>query len=97
MEVNILDFIPYGLENAVSQQQLCDATHLNKREVRQAVENARRQGAPICSSCNGENGGYYLPTSKHECEVYLRMQKHRIQSAKEAMKSAKQAMKHLPD
>ena len=95
--INILDFIPDGMENAVSQQQLCDVTHMNRREVRQAVENARRQGAPICSTCKGDNGGYYMPTCKQEANMYLRMQRHRINSAKATMKPVKQAMKNLPD
>lgn len=95
--LDIVEFIPYGMENAVSQQDLCEVTHLSKREVRQAVENARRKNAPICSSCTGNHTGYYLPTNKRECEVYLHMQKSRIHSARATMKPVKQAMKNLPD
>ena len=95
--LNIVDFIPDGLDNAVSQKQLCDMTHLSDREVRQAIENARRQGAPICSSCHSDSFGYYMPKTKYEATIYLTMQQRRINSATQAMKPVQDAISYLPD
>ncbi|MDE5754217.1 MAG: hypothetical protein K2J71_00585 [Oscillospiraceae bacterium] len=95
--LNITDFIPDGLDNAVSQKQLCDMTHMNDREVRQAIETARRQGAPICSSCHPDSSGYYMPKTKHEATIYLTMQQHRINSAIQAMKPVQDAFPYLSD
>lgn len=95
--LNIVDFIPDGLENAISQKQLCDMTHMNDREVRQAIENARRQDAPICSSCRSDSSGYYMPRTKQEANIYLKMQEHRIRSATQAMKPVQDAIPYLSD
>lgn len=97
MSINIVEFIPYGFENAVSQKQLADATNMSLREVRLAVENARNHKAPICSSCDGERGGYFMPTNKHEANLYIRMQQHRIESAQAALNPVVAILDTLPD
>lgn len=86
MSIDIIEFIPDGFENAVSMKHLANATNMSLRDVRMAIENARNQGAPICSSCDGVGGGYYMPTCKSEANVYIRMQQHRIESARAALK-----------
>lgn len=97
MNFDITTFIPNGFENAVSMKHLAAATNLSLRDVRMAIENARNQGAPICSSCDGENGGYYMPTTKQEAERYIRMQEHRIASAKAAVTPVTNILNTLPD
>lgn len=87
MTLEIVDFIPQGREHAISQRCLCEALHISRRELRALVFDARRHGAPICSSCDGKSGGYYLPQNVDECEAFLRMQGSRIRSARKAMRA----------
>lgn len=87
--MNILDFIPYGKENAVSQEELAIRMHTDKRTVRQLVYSVRVRGAVICSTCEGEpTAGYYRPISANEAMPYVRMQRSRIASAEAALRSA---------
>ncbi len=97
MSFDIVNFIPDGFENAVSQKRLAAATNMSQREVRLAVDNARNQGTPICSSCDAEYGGYYMPVNKYEAQMYIHMQESRIASAKAALKPVMDILDTLPD
>lgn len=83
---DIIEFIPYGKENAISQEDLANVMRCDKRTVRQAVFNARTKGAVICSTCEGTAGGYYIPLSANEARPYVAMQESRINSAVLALK-----------
>jgi len=87
MYTDISELIPIGIENAVSQDELSVRSGVDRRTLRKLIFNARIRGAVICSTCNGENGGYYIPSSGAEALPYFRMQLSRINSAKEALKS----------
>lgn len=89
MKENILDLIPFGKENAISQEELAIRMQSDRRTARAAVFNARVRGAVICSTCEGEpTAGYYRPISATEAMPYVRMQRSRIQSAQAALRSA---------
>lgn len=85
MQINIIDFIPSGIENAISMEELAVRTHNNVRTVRQMVHNARLNGELICSTCDGDSGGYYLPKDTREALPYYRQQISRINSATAAL------------
>lgn len=89
MNKNIIDFIPFGRENAISQEELAIRMQSDRRTARAAVFNARVRGAVICSTCEGEpTAGYYRPISAAEAVPYVNMQRSRINSAKAALKAA---------
>ena len=87
-KINILDFLPRGIENAISMAELAARANCDPRTARQLVYNARLGGEIICSSCDDENGGYFIPIVDYEVERYVKMQKSRIKSAQAAVKSA---------
>ena len=87
MFINITELIPTGIENAMSQDELSVRSGLDKRAVRKLIYDARVKGDVICSTCDGENGGYYIPGNEAEALTYYRMQLSRINSAKAALKS----------
>lgn len=92
--MNIVDFIPKGRENAISMTELSIRLDCDKRTVRAAVFDARKSGAIICSTCDGNSSdGYYQPVSVEEVIPYVRMQQSRIESAKLALKSAEDYIK----
>ncbi|MBQ8010205.1 MAG: hypothetical protein IJ265_01455 [Oscillospiraceae bacterium] len=88
--MNILDFIPFGKQNAVSTEYLKDVTGLDMRTIRQQIANARMRGAVICSSLRSEGGGYFQPESPEEAAEYVRTERCRIESAKAALASAEE-------
>lgn len=95
--MKIEQFIPDGAESAISEATLASTLNISRREVRLMVEMARRQGVPICSSCDGVHGGYFMPQSKAEARVYIRMQEHRIASATACLKAVSDAIDNLPE
>lgn len=64
-EINIVNFIPYGEENAVSRNELRRLTGANDRINRMMIHEARRDYVILNSP---KNGGYYRPTEREEIE-----------------------------
>ena len=91
--MNIIDYIPVGEENAISQKELSVILNCSKREARAMIYEARCKGAVICSSPDSSNGGYYLPKDNQEIERFIMFQKHRISSTNEAIRSAENFLK----
>ena len=52
----ILAFIPKGRENAISNRELALQLKIDKRQVRQIIEDSRQRGNPICS----DDCGYWI-------------------------------------
>lgn len=62
--MNIVDFIPYGSENAVTREQLVILTGLNDRKVRDAISHAKRETAIV-----NVGKGYFIPTENDAAEL----------------------------
>ena len=75
--MKISDFLHTGADNPQTAKELCDLLHLDKRELTAAIERERRQGSPICVSCNGSNPGYFLAGNKKEMQDYCNSLHHR--------------------
>lgn len=92
-QINVLDFLPFGIKNALSMSELAKRMGTNQRTARKMVFEARRRGEVICSTCGENASGYYRPNNATEVRPYIAMQEHRISSAKAALKSAKKFAK----
>ena len=66
----ITDFLETGIENAKTGRELARLLHCDIRDVTKSIEKARRAGAPIISSCNPEQPGYYLAETPEELQNY---------------------------
>lgn len=66
--MDILEFIPFGKENAIKRQKLRDLTGLTDREMRRAIEVARKE-VPIINLQDGR--GYYRPDDKDDIQRYV--------------------------
>lgn len=88
--MDITKFIPHGKDNMISGSDLSQLTHLDGRTIKQLIANARMKGAIICSSLEGNRGGYFIPDTPAEAVEYVRTEQCRIQSAKEALRSAEE-------
>lgn len=59
MCIDIVKYIPFGKENAISREKLCAVTGLPDRSMRDLINQARKRTVII----NLQNGsGYYRPT-----------------------------------
>lgn len=83
--MKIIEFIPVGRENAVSNDFLKVVTGKDARTVRALVHDARKRGEPICSVCCGGKCGYYIPRDLNEAQIYLRQQRSRLKSSRAAL------------
>lgn len=67
---DILSFIPYGRENAVSRKYLCSVLGINDRTLRNAIKKLLRAGEPILSSSH--SGGYWRSNDPEEWGKFLK-------------------------
>lgn len=94
--IKITDFIPDGIENAISMTKLALIINEDKRTTRKLIHRARLDGEPICSTCEGE-GGYYIPRSPEEAYPYYRQQQARINSGIAAINAVSDYIKDGTD
>ena len=68
--IKLIDFIPYGKENAISRNTLTRVTGLDDRTVRATINRLRADGELILSSSH--RAGYWRSENPAEIEQYLR-------------------------
>lgn len=68
--MNVLDFIPYGRENAISRRELVRLTGLDDRTIRREIKRLTKEGVPILSSSH--YCGYWLSDDLDEWEAYIK-------------------------
>lgn len=73
----IYELLNHGAAQALTGKQLGKLLHMTQREVSQAVERERRQGKPICATCNAIKPGYYIPETQEEMQQYCDRLRHR--------------------
>ena len=66
--MDILEYIPYGRKNAIKRKTLRDLTGLTDRDMRRAIELARKE-TPIINMQDGN--GYYRPDNRDEIQRYV--------------------------
>lgn len=75
--MKIIDYIPFGAENAITREQLSKVTGLNDSAMRHEIAIARRETCII----NLQDGrGYYQPTSIEEVDRFIAQEEHRARS-----------------
>ena len=88
--MNILDYIPFGEENAVTRMYLKKHTGLSDRFVREYISQARRK-QPVLSF----GKGYFRPREeeRHLADKWLRQETKRAKSIFWSSKGAKNFIK----
>lgn len=74
--MDVLEFIPYGRENAIKRTTLRDLLGVTDREMRNAIAQARKE-TPIINLQDGK--GYYRPKDKQELSHYIFQEKARAE------------------
>lgn len=69
--MRICDILPVGKARAVTGESLAEMLGCSPRDISQAVEKARKAGAPVCASCDSARPGYFLAEFPDELALYL--------------------------
>ena len=72
----LTDHIPVGQRDAISAEALSQLLNMEKRDLRRAVEDARRDNVLIC----GDNHGYYFAANDAEMGSYIHRVRGRIRT-----------------
>lgn len=88
--MNISEYIPIGRSNAVTRKQLSYVTGLGDRQVREAIEYARSEGAVILSSSH--HPGYWMADEIDDIKQYVQEMRSRIRKLEIAKESAEKAI-----
>jgi hypothetical protein len=89
--MNIIDFIPFGKDNAISRRALCNAAGLPDRMMRKEIERARREYAIL----NAQDGsGYFRPApdESYLIERWIKQERSRENSVRNATRGAEKAL-----
>ena len=73
----IYEMLAEGEQNARSAKDLAKLLHCDRRAISLMVEAERRQGKPICASCDSKTPGYYIPATRDDMDRYCSRLQHR--------------------
>ena len=73
----IFEMLDTGEQNARTARELAMILKLDRRKVSSLVERERREGKPICATCDSKTPGYYIPANREDMERYCRRLHHR--------------------
>lgn len=91
--MNIMDFIPFGKENAIGRFELMDKLNLPDRKVRQHIEEARKRGEIIINDQDGR--GYYTSDRLEDLQKQLNANHRRAMSILVQQKHLKRKIEEL--
>ena len=89
--MQILDYIPFGKENAVTREDLVVSTGMLDRQIRKAIQKARDDGALILNDCSGN--GYYQSDDIKEIYAQYRKDRARALSVLKRLKTMRRMLK----
>ncbi len=92
----IAEMLGTGKGNARTAKKLAEMLGLRQREVSLLVEKERREGAPICATCDSKTPGYFLAENRAEMEVYCRQLWHRAGEIHKTRAACKKTLNSLP-
>ena len=73
----IFEVLGTGEQNARSSRELARALGTDQRGISSLVERERREGKPICATCDSKTPGYYIAANRQEMEQYCSRLQHR--------------------
>jgi len=89
--MDILKHIQHGRHNAITREELAHITHRCDRDIRQAIEDERRNGALIIN-LNGWSG-YWISDDPIEIAQYVNQEENRLKSIGARLKASRRFLK----
>lgn len=93
--MNVSECLFIGKPNARPGRELCEVLHITIRELTNAIERERREGAPICAA-TGKTPGYYLAANKEEMKRYCRSLYRRAREIHKTRRACRNTLDRLP-
>lgn len=90
--MKITDYIPIGKDHAISRARLREMSGLSDRQMREAIEEARHDGAIICAK-QTKGGGYYIAGDLEEVKEQYWQTMHRALSLLHWTKTMRSVLK----
>lgn len=87
----IAEILGVGERNAITCEELCELTGINRREVLRKIELERDGGALICAS----KRGYYLPEKKDDLRAFYQRYTKRCRTMYHTARHFKKAMETI--
>lgn len=78
----VAEYLGIGRDNARTARELCTALGIRRRDLTKQIERERREGVPICASCDANYPGYYMAGNEGELADYVRSLDRRIKEVK---------------
>jgi hypothetical protein len=86
----ILNAIPYGQDNAITNKYLAFKTDLSARKVQSEIQQMRLDGKLIASTTHPPYG-YYIPLDGEETDSYINQLRHRVSEQVRVLKKQEHA------
>ena len=93
----IADLLLTGENNPTTAKVLCRLTGFKHRELTAQIERERRQGQPICASCDNTRPGYYLAADRNEMRSYCSRLSHRLNEIAETLQGCESSLEQLAE
>lgn len=91
----VKELLNKGEENAITTEELMKRCGIGSmRQLRLQIAKERSEGALICSRTTG-GGGYYLPGSRMEVELYIKSMSNRANNTYKAIMPAFECLKQI--
>lgn len=92
----IHELLGEGERSARTGKELAKLLGVQPRDISQAVERERRQGKPICATCDKANPGYYLAEYREDMQHYCDRLHHRAGEIYKTRAACLATMDNLP-
>lgn len=92
----IYELLGEGEHSARTGKELAKLLGVQPRDISQAVERERRQGKPICATCDRMNPGYYIAENREDMQRYCDRLFHRAGEIHKTRKACLATMDNLP-
>ena len=87
-KINILDYIPFGVNNAITAKELSTILGKNERDITKNIHYLRKKGEFITAVHAGESQGYFRPTNYYEVLMFVKDMSSRIHNMEQARQPA---------
>lgn len=87
-KINVLDYIPFGINNAITAKELSKLLGKNERDITRNIHYLRKTGEFITAVHAGESQGYFRPTNDYEVLMFVKDMSSRIRNMEQARQPA---------
>lgn len=85
-----------GAENATTARELAALIGTDRRAISLLVERERREGKPICATCDSKAPGYYIAADREDMARYCDSLRHREKEIAKTRRACSRTIAALP-